>query len=91
VIGSALNLNIHFHTLWLDGVYEEHIEQPQRKPRLHRSRAPTSAQLTQLAGTIESPRHWWRLLTLSFAATEVRSLASARLQHSRSLMTALRR
>ena len=28
------------------------VEQPQRKPRLHRTRAPTSAQLTQLASTI---------------------------------------
>jgi hypothetical protein len=50
--GSALNLNVHFHMLWLDGVYEEKIEPPQRKPRLHRTRAPTSAQLTELAGTI---------------------------------------
>jgi len=50
--GSALNLNIHFHMLWLDGVYQEDIEQPQRKPRLHRARAPTSAQLTHLAGKI---------------------------------------
>jgi len=37
--------------LWLDGVYEN-VEQLQRKPRLHRARAPTSAQLTQLADTI---------------------------------------
>ena len=50
--GSALNLNIHFHMLWLDGVYQEDIEQPQRKPRLHRARAPTSAQLTRLADKI---------------------------------------
>ena len=50
--GGALNLNIHFHMLWLDGVYEESVEHPPRKPRLHRARAPTSAQLTQLAGTI---------------------------------------
>jgi len=52
--GSALNLNIHFHfnMLWLDGVCQEDIEQPRRKPRLHRARAPTSAQLTQLADTI---------------------------------------
>jgi len=49
--GSALNLNVHVHMLWLDGVYEN-VEQPQRKPRLHRTRAPTSAQLTQLASTI---------------------------------------
>lgn len=50
--GGALNLNIHFHMLWLDGVYEEDVEQPQRKPRLRRTRAPTSVQLTQLAGKI---------------------------------------
>lgn len=49
--GSALNLNIHFHMLWLDGVYEN-VEQPQRKPRLRRARAPTFAQLTQLADII---------------------------------------
>lgn len=50
--GSALNLNVHFHMLWLDGVYEDTTERPQRKPRLRRTRAPTSAQLTQLASTI---------------------------------------
>ena len=50
--GSALNLNIHFHMLWLDGVYENTTERPQRKPRLRLARAPTSAQLTELAGTI---------------------------------------
>ena len=49
---SALNLNVHFHMLMLDGVYQEDIEQAQRKPRLHRARAPSSAQLTQLADTI---------------------------------------
>lgn len=37
--------------LRLDGVYE-HLGQSQRKPRLRRSRAPTSAQLTELAGKI---------------------------------------
>jgi hypothetical protein len=50
--GSALNLNVHFHMLWLDGVYEEDDESPPRKPRLHRTRAPTTAQLTHLADTI---------------------------------------
>jgi hypothetical protein len=38
--------------LWLDGVYEITIASPQRKPRLHRTRAPSSAQLTHLADTI---------------------------------------
>jgi len=36
--------------LWLEGVYETNDAQPPRKPRLHRARAPTSAQLTELAG-----------------------------------------
>jgi hypothetical protein len=49
--GSALNLNVHFHMLWLDGVYEPVAARPE-KPRLRRARAPTSAQLTQLAGKI---------------------------------------
>jgi hypothetical protein len=49
--GSALNLNIHFHMLWLDGVYEPVAARPD-KPRLRRARAPTSAQLTHLAGKI---------------------------------------
>jgi hypothetical protein len=38
--------------LWLDGVYDANVEPPRRKPRLRRARAPTSAQLTQLANTI---------------------------------------
>ncbi|WP_425133739.1 transposase zinc-binding domain-containing protein, partial [Enterobacter hormaechei] len=50
--GSALNLNVHFHMLWLDGVYDANVEPPRRKPRLRRARAPTSAQLTQLANII---------------------------------------
>ena len=39
------------HMLWLDGVYEPVAARPD-KPRLRRARAPTSAQLTQLAGKI---------------------------------------
>jgi len=50
--GSALNFNVHFHMLWLDGVYQEDIKQPQCKSGLHRARAPTFAQLTHLAGKI---------------------------------------
>jgi hypothetical protein len=38
--------------LWLDGVYVEATELPRRELRLHRARAPTTAQLTQLAATI---------------------------------------
>jgi len=37
--------------LWLDGVYEPVAARPE-KPRLRRACAPTSAQLTQLAGKI---------------------------------------
>ena len=39
------------HMLWLDDVYESVAARPD-KPRLRRARAPTSAQLTQLADTI---------------------------------------
>ncbi|UNB75898.1 transposase [Escherichia coli] len=35
--GNALNLNIHFHMLWLDGVYVEATELPRRELRLHRA------------------------------------------------------
>jgi len=28
--GSALNLNVHFHTLWLDGVYEPVAARPEK-------------------------------------------------------------
>ena len=37
--------------LWLDGVYEPMASRPD-KPRLHRTRAPTSEQLTHLADKI---------------------------------------
>jgi hypothetical protein len=37
--------------LWLDGLYQN-IEQSQPKPRLRCVRAPASAKLTELAGTI---------------------------------------
>jgi len=47
--GSALNLNIHFHMLFLDGVY---VERPDGSPRLRWVKAPTSAELTRLAHRI---------------------------------------
>jgi len=43
--GSALNLNIHFHMLFLDGVYIN-------GGKFRWVKAPTSAELTQLAHTI---------------------------------------
>jgi len=49
--GSALNLYIHFHMLFLDGVY---VVTPPcgNRPRFQWVRESTSAQLTQLAHTI---------------------------------------
>jgi ribosomal protein S27E len=44
--GSALNLNIHFHMLFLDGVYlSDNADTP---PRFHWVKAPTSNELSQL-------------------------------------------
>ena len=47
--GSALNLNIHFHMLFLDGVYPDSRH---GVARFRWVKAPTSAELTQLALTI---------------------------------------
>jgi len=46
--GSALNLNIHFHMLFLDGVY---IDRPDGT-RFRWVKAPTTQELTQLTHTI---------------------------------------
>jgi hypothetical protein len=46
--GSALNLNIHFHMLFLDGVYT--FKGPQ--PRFHRAPRPTPTELARLLHTI---------------------------------------
>ena|GEM_PF-4977166 len=43
--GSALNLNVHLHMLWLDGVYEPVAARPD-KPRLRLARALTSERQT---------------------------------------------
>jgi hypothetical protein len=47
--GSALNLNIHFHMLFLDGVYVDRLN---GTARFLWVKAPTSQELTQLAHTI---------------------------------------
>jgi len=48
--GSALNLNIHFHMLFLDGVYTRGA---QRRPmRFQRIKAPNRVELTRLTHTI---------------------------------------
>ena len=47
--GSALNLNVHFHMLFLDGVY---TITPWGKSRFHRTIAPDRQELTELVHTI---------------------------------------
>ncbi|EAR22425.1 putative transposase [Nitrococcus mobilis Nb-231] len=47
--GSALNLNIHFHMLFLDGVYVDHHN---GTARFRWVKAPTHVELTQLAHTV---------------------------------------
>ena len=47
--GSALNAQLHFHMLFLDGVY---VERPDGSLRFRWVKAPTSAELTALAHTI---------------------------------------
>jgi hypothetical protein len=49
--GGALNLNLHFHMLFLDGVY---VEGPDGTLPFRWVKAPTSAELTALAGRIAS-------------------------------------
>ena len=47
--GGALNLNVHFHMLFLDGVY---VERPDGTLRFRRIGAPTSAELDALTRTL---------------------------------------
>jgi hypothetical protein len=47
--GSALNLNVHFHMLYLDGVF---AEDAYGKTRFHRIKAPTTDELGLLAHRI---------------------------------------
>jgi hypothetical protein len=47
--GSALNLNVHFHMLFLDGVY---LERSDGSIRFRWVKAPTSAELTRLTHTL---------------------------------------
>lgn len=52
--GSALNLNIHFHMLFLDGA---DVDRPDGSLRFRWARAPTSMELTPLT------RRWRRAST----------------------------
>lgn len=47
--GSALNINIHFHMLFLDGVY---VDRAEESVWFRSAKAPTSQELTQLAHTL---------------------------------------
>lgn len=47
--GSALNLNIHFHILFLDGAY---VYRDNRPPRFQRVRAPDKSELEDLVQSI---------------------------------------
>ena len=48
--GSALNLNLHFHMLFLDGAYVDNADGSSMRFRW--VKAPTSAELTQLTHTV---------------------------------------
>ncbi|MBN0502744.1 transposase, partial [Pseudomonas aeruginosa] len=47
--GSALNLNVHYHMLFLDGIY---TEDGHGKQRFHRVKAPTHDELNTLVHTL---------------------------------------
>jgi len=49
LLGSALNLNIHFHILFLDGVY---VYRDNRPPRFQRVKAPNKDELVDLVQLI---------------------------------------
>jgi hypothetical protein len=50
--GSALNLNIHFHILFLGGVY---VHPDDRPPRFRRVKAPAKSELQDLVQRISQP------------------------------------
>ena len=47
--GSALNLNVHFHLLVIDGVY---VEEANGNQRFHRVKAPSKDELVQRVHTL---------------------------------------
>lgn len=48
-LGSALNLDVHFQVLFLDGVY---VEDGYGKQRFRRVKAPTHQELNSLVNTL---------------------------------------
>lgn len=79
--GSALNLNVHFHMLFLDGVY---TTTTWGKSRFHPTSAPKQQKLTSLAYTIRyrvavGPQHGrkvFRLQTIPSWEKDERSFSS---------------
>jgi hypothetical protein len=63
---SRAGSNVHFNMKWLDGVYEDNVERPQRKQPLYRTCPPTTAPLTDPADKIadrqpaSGAREFWR-------------------------------
>lgn len=55
--GSALNLNIHFHTLVLDGVFAR--DEKTGVPLFHGVRPPTQEEITDLVATIAQRAERW--------------------------------
>jgi hypothetical protein len=53
--GSALNLKVHFHMLFLDGVY---TTTPWGKSRFHRAYAPTSGMPDIWSGKASLSEMW---------------------------------
>ena len=54
--GSALNLNLHFHMLFIDGVFSP---KSNGDLRFHRVNAPTSKELNALVATISERVAWY--------------------------------
>ena len=50
--GSAANLNIHLHGLWLDGVYQRTNQAGEGEPVFHETASPTTAQRQTLLDKI---------------------------------------
>ncbi len=70
--GSALNLNVHFHMLFLDGV---HVERPDGRLRFRWVKAPTSAELT--AAQQSAASHCMPVWRLGPLLSRMRSEATA--------------
>ena len=48
--GGSINLNIHFHQLFLDGVYE--LDEERKPSKFHKTKAPTQPELNEVLNKI---------------------------------------